>query len=568
MELYLEGLIMKFKKIKPILSVVLLLLLFVSCTNGNGNDTTTDDVSTGKKLGLVLDGVAEYSIVRSENASDIEKEASIELKRAIQDYTGVEIKISDDFLLPNASIPEKEILVGRTNREESGSVFTSLLSNDYAIKIVGEKLVILGGDENSTVEAVNQFISKFLSGEKKNTLEISEKDGFTYHDEYPADTFTLNGIDISNFRIVYKSNANNSEKTAAKYLADRISELCGRKLEIVNDRTAATQNEILIGNTTHGQLPVTLSTSTENNAAIAFSDGKLFLAGNNVFSTRYAIDQFISKYIKSDLISDKKIELTVADEILSDIKPTYSAMSFNILFSINQTPERKPLVIDTILNEMPDTVGVQECSVAWMNILETALGEYYDWVGELNNQSQKWYNAIFYRKDKFKLIETKTMWLTATPSVESKIPDSTQFRTVTYAILEDLKTGARFAHYNTHVDYNDDARPVQLKILINQINKCNLPMILTGDLNFGEGSIHYNTLNSTKMKDSKYATDNTMHSNTLNGFGTGNAIIDFCFVTLDTINVSKYRVINELINNQYSSDHFPVYIEFSLSSNQ
>ncbi|NLK39396.1 MAG: hypothetical protein GX303_03990 [Clostridiales bacterium] len=559
---------MKFKKIKPILSVVLLLLLFVSCTNGNGNDTTTDDVSTGKKLGLVLDGVAEYSIVRSENASDIEKEASIELKRAIQDYTGVEIKISDDFLLPNASIPEKEILVGRTNREESGSVFTSLLSNDYAIKIVGEKLVILGGDENSTVEAVNQFISKFLSGEKKNTLEISEKDGFTYHDEYPADTFTLNGIDISNFRIVYKSNANNSEKTAAKYLADRISELCGRKLEIVNDRTAATQNEILIGNTTHGQLPVTLSTSTENNAAIAFSDGKLFLAGNNVFSTRYAIDQFISKYIKSDLISDKKIELTVADEILSDIKPTYSAMSFNILFSINQTPERKPLVIDTILNEMPDTVGVQECSVAWMNILETALGEYYDWVGELNNQSQKWYNAIFYRKDKFKLIETKTMWLTATPSVESKIPDSTQFRTVTYAILEDLKTGARFAHYNTHVDYNDDARPVQLKILINQINKCNLPMILTGDLNFGEGSIHYNTLNSTKMKDSKYATDNTMHSNTLNGFGTGNAIIDFCFVTLDTINVSKYRVINELINNQYSSDHFPVYIEFSLSSNQ
>ena len=417
-------------------------------------------------------------------------------------------------MLPNASIPEKEILVGRTNREESGSVFTSLLSNDYAIKIVGEKLVILGGDENSTVEAVNQFISKFLSGEKKNTLEISEKDGFTYHDEYPADTFTLNGIDISNFRIVYKSNANNSEKTAAKYLADRISELCGRKLEIVNDRTAATQNEILIGNTTHGQLPVTLSTSTENNAAIAFSDGKLFLAGNNVFSTRYAIDQFISKYIKSDLISDKKIELTVADEILSDIKPTYSAMSFNILFSINQTPERKPLVIDTILNEMPDTVGVQECSVAWMNILETALGEYYDWVGELNNQSQKWYNAIFYRKDKFKLIETKTMWLTATPSVESKIPDSTQFRTVTYAILEDLKTGARFAHYNTHVDYNDDARPVQLKILINQINKCNLPMILTGDLNFGEGSIHYNTLNSTKMKDSKYATDNTMHSNT------------------------------------------------------
>lgn len=559
---------MNIKILNALISVFLSIMLLFSCESpdSNGNDTTQDGSENNSKiLSIVQNGISEYAIARGENATAKETASAVALKKAILNYTGVELRMTDDFLMPGASAPDKEILVGSTSRDESKSTQALLKSKDYTIRIVGEKLVITGGEDTGTEEAVNKFIADYLSGDKKTELKFSGKSSYTYSAEYPADALTINGIDISKFQIVYSSKANNSVKTAAKYLSDKISDICGVRLKTAADNTGASEYEIIVGKTTRSEAPVKFDLSKENSAAFAFADGKLFLAGNNVYSTRYAVEKFSSEYVRADMIKNKKIELKVDNILMEDIKPVYSAMSFNILYSISQTPHRKQLVIDTILNYMPDSVGVQECSVEWMNILKPALSQYYDCVGELNNKTQKWYNAVFYRKDKFKLIETKTVWLSATPSFESKLEASTQFRTVTHAVLEDIATGSRYAHYNTHVDYNEDARPVQLNILIKQLEKTDLPIVLTGDFNFAQSSSFYNTLVATKMKDSKFATDNTMDASTLNSFGTGSGIIDFCYVTLDSINVSKYRVVNTLINNQYSSDHFPVYIEFSLS---
>ena len=75
------------------------------------------------------------------------------------------------------------------------------------------------------------------------------------------------------------------------------------------------------------------------------------------------------------------------------------------------------------------------------------------------------YSAIFYRTDKFDLIESGTKWLSPTPDEPCsyyvyKDPDTgvtyrANFpRIMTYAVLERKTDGARFIYVNTHLDHN------------------------------------------------------------------------------------------------------------------
>ena len=69
-------------------------------------------------------------------------------------------------------IEGKEILVGITNRKESHDVYATLKKDEYVIKFVGDKLVIIGFDEYATSAAVAHFIEAYLSGSVE-TLEIA-----------------------------------------------------------------------------------------------------------------------------------------------------------------------------------------------------------------------------------------------------------------------------------------------------------------------------------------------------------------------------------------------------------
>ena len=71
-----------------------------------------------------------------------------------------------------------EVLVGLTNRQESIDVHASLKPTEYTARMVGKRLVIVGYDDECTVEAVKAFVP-LLSGmmgrdESGNTLSIKE----------------------------------------------------------------------------------------------------------------------------------------------------------------------------------------------------------------------------------------------------------------------------------------------------------------------------------------------------------------------------------------------------------
>lgn len=189
---YLEFVMKKIRLIFIVLLIIVLAVCFTACTKGNsdatlepnGNTSTVDstDDAPGEETSLILFDNEEvfYSVVRGTYASDIEVNAAVSLNIALRDAFHGDWKtmIKDDFFMGQVKnetydIAGKEILVGITNRKESHEVHQTLLENQYAIKVVGEKLVIVGYDKYATANAVEYFIETYLSATVTDKLELA-----------------------------------------------------------------------------------------------------------------------------------------------------------------------------------------------------------------------------------------------------------------------------------------------------------------------------------------------------------------------------------------------------------
>lgn len=245
-----------------------------------------------------------------------------------------------------------------------------------------------------------------------------------------------------------------------------------------------------------------------------------------------------------------------------------TSMSFNVYVG-TPPPQREINVLQTILKYEPDTLGVQEASPSWMEFFEKNLSRIYNYVGEgrdgLNNGE---YSAIFYKKDRFELIESGTKWLSDTPDVVSKFPESCLFRIFTYAILAEKASGIEFLVINTHLDHIGPApRNRQVPVILDFIkNYPSYPVVFTGDLNDDPNSEIYKVI-SAQLTSSAELVPNADKIHTFHNYGAADVTLDYIFVTPENINVSDYRVITDEANGVLPSDHYPVLIEYKIESN-
>lgn len=183
---------MKIKLISFMMALVMLMsILLISCdeevTVPETTEATVVEVETTEEAALetsiLLFDANEiyYSIVRGTYATDVEVNAVVALNVAFREaYPGTwRASIGDDFFKGQVKgevyeIEGKEILVGLTNRKESHMVHETLEKDKYAIKVVGEKLVIVGYDEYATASAVEEFISLYLSEKIEDRLEVDK----------------------------------------------------------------------------------------------------------------------------------------------------------------------------------------------------------------------------------------------------------------------------------------------------------------------------------------------------------------------------------------------------------
>jgi endonuclease/exonuclease/phosphatase family metal-dependent hydrolase len=257
---------------------------------------------------------------------------------------------------------------------------------------------------------------------------------------------------------------------------------------------------------------------------------------------------------------------------LVKVPQIFSVMSFNVYVS-QFNDARVNRVIDTILENTPSVFGVQEASVPWMNAFKSKIGDVYTAIGNGRDGGNNGeHSAIFYRSDKFTMIESGTKWLSETPDViASKLPNANFPRIMTYVVLERNNDGARFIYVNTHLDHNgnnsvevaEQIRQGQIEVLLAQIEELrtkfgDLPTVVTGDFNVTPEATAYTTMIAGGFLDTSHEAKTGEIKSTYNGMSDDyeGAIIDYIFVSPEPKGaVDTYTVCPAKRDGQWISDH-------------
>jgi endonuclease/exonuclease/phosphatase family metal-dependent hydrolase len=250
-------------------------------------------------------------------------------------------------------------------------------------------------------------------------------------------------------------------------------------------------------------------------------------------------------------------------------------MTYNIRLDVesdgvNNWSNRKAFLTAQLHFYEPDIFGVQEAKPNQVLDIASALPA-YNYVGigrdgiELGESSN-----IYYKKERFQLVETNTFWLSETPDVISKGWDAAFNRVCTYALLKDSKTKTTFWVFNTHLDHQGEvAKTKGIQLILSKIEALNTkkyPVFFMGDFNSTPAENRIISLKK-EMLDTREISEEKPFGpiGTFNGFKHNepvNELIDYIFISKHSnFSVKKYAVLSDAKDLKYPSDHLPVYIE-------
>lgn len=195
----------------------------------NGNEAARDP----SKIYLVKDGQVNFSFVYS--FSDYSSEFRNHLFASVSQLqkSGIMADAVRDDL--DTQISEYEVLVGTFLGREEATVSKYILGNKgYTIRVIGNKIVILGGTEESLTVALDIFVSEYLSydaGTKNITLDRDHNK--TVRESYAITSLAIDGVELSagGFKLVCDP-SDESAMSAARLMQIRMYDSAGYYLEI------------------------------------------------------------------------------------------------------------------------------------------------------------------------------------------------------------------------------------------------------------------------------------------------------------------------------------------------
>jgi endonuclease/exonuclease/phosphatase family metal-dependent hydrolase len=250
-------------------------------------------------------------------------------------------------------------------------------------------------------------------------------------------------------------------------------------------------------------------------------------------------------------------------------------MSYNIRLDVasdgqNAWPVRKDFFASQIQFYEPDIMGVQEAMPNQVLDLEQMLPEYKQVGVGREGQGKGESSNIFYKKEKLKIVQSNTFWLSDTPDSISKGWDAACHRVCTYALFREKDSDTLFWVFNTHLDHvGIVAREKAIALIltkIDQLNSANYPVVLMGDFNLEPENKSIIDL-KTKMNDTRELAIKSPFGpiGTFNNFEFDKPVtkrIDYIFISKNAkLEVKKYAVLTDSKDLRYPSDHFPVYVE-------
>lgn len=502
--------------------------------------------------------LSNYKIVYKSGAAASIKNAATYLSEKFAEKYGYIVKAQADGVAET----EHEIVICGTNRGDSAEKCDGLNSLDYSVYAEGKRIYILAGaNEDTPQKAVDSFLEKLESLiDGGNIKVISENIAINYEsDTYLTKDIILNGHPIKEYTIVYKNGDKIQIKLAARLRA-AIETICGRRVEMISDSQGYKNGlEILVGSskrTASGGAAASEFSSVisgmEKNKFVMYGSGSfIYLGGaeDDTGATVVAVGRFISA------LSDVKDAVAHTVELTDKSAKTINETSYTVItYNDGDNATTKVQEVAAILNQYSaDIVGMQEVQRAHVARYESLMpgykGIYYD-------HDTYYYGApIFYKTEKFELIESGTQWLSNTPDKRySKFEDSDYIRSYVYAIFKDKATGEKFVAINTHVDYVQSANAKQIAVLLECTERFrDLPIFYTGDFNMGNTSSGYKQMIDSGLLDTEAYLG-------VKKEGT----IDFCFVDVDSVIAKDYKVIDDHAYSNTASDHYPILSEIAI----
>ena len=268
------------------LSIILTLSLAFSLAACADAEPDEPEVTEVPMLCITDQGTTDFYIIRSDYSNQDVTSYAVKLRRALNEKSGAEVGISTDW--EKNPVYEHEIIVGKTLRESEGQFDRiELGKSGYIIKEENGRIFLIGGTDEGTSLAVDNFISEFVDSSDGS---ISVPVGYEYvvHHQYdiPGLYIEMKKLDASR-TILIPENAGKKVSESAENLRQTIYDRTGLMLEIKrgSDANAA----FVISDK---------KASADAVHEITVSDGKLIFTSSAKSGVSACVDIFVANYLK------------------------------------------------------------------------------------------------------------------------------------------------------------------------------------------------------------------------------------------------------------------------------
>jgi endonuclease/exonuclease/phosphatase family metal-dependent hydrolase len=243
-------------------------------------------------------------------------------------------------------------------------------------------------------------------------------------------------------------------------------------------------------------------------------------------------------------------------------------MTFNLRFATpidgpNAWEFRKEMVVEVILNHLPDLLGTQEGTVPQLDYLEERLTGYLPLTAHRQVDATCQYPTIFYRADRFHVEESDEFWLSETPRVHRSLSwDSAFPRMVTYGLFRENGRHPSFYFIDTHLDHiSAAARREGARMIREHFFPLRRPLILVGDFNEPpDGTVYRDLLRADgplrdTWREVEPPAPETPSQHGFDGRPRGSRI-DWILAS-PPFTVRRAAMVTDNQDGRYPSDHFP-----------
>lgn len=591
------------KKMKILLACLILsalILPLVSCTVNDNDPSKTDSNSASGTTGTGEAPDPEFRKVKLSDKKktyyplirpDVKDEGIVDLlsgtSEQLRDMSGNRYEVGNDWVMAGTDTSEiTEMLLGNTAREESKEVLSSLNNDGYAIKVVGNKIVIAAHRQDNLRAAVNYMLN--------NLIEVKEEDGdkvLYLTGEYVSDGSEkpFFGADnpLDGYKIVCDTDSAELN-TAAKTLAEAARKTFGITLPVVGKTAEESECEIVIGAGSRSALDEKYGKLSDDDYSIVADGKKLYVVCGRSNMTSAVVNVFVQKYAASAVYSNRPLitsGISVCESLVAYADGYNFAdsteraegtdarvMSFNILCELwdEKIPVAgRDLTVTAVIHRYaPDVIGMQEVSDNWYKAFDNLFFGKYEFTDRKNSAGQTNFSTLAYN--------TETVTLKDHGVVNYSVGNSTQLRLVTWGLFEKKDTGKQFIVMSTHWDLTKNPQWQKVhseemaELALSLKAKYNVPVITTGDYNVREEDEYIkNFVSKTGFSEAKFAANVINRAGTSTHAvgkprGTGAQSIDHIFGSSD----AEFLYFNTLVDQAVldASDHLPIYADIKFKN--